>query len=62
MADRYYGIDRGLQGARNVTEDASTTGLDVEVRVDLIGMSKQEVLLAIDSLKEAIIQDSWPPA
>ena len=62
MADRYYGIDRGLQGARNVTEDESTTGLDVEVRVDLIGMSKQEVLLAIDSIKEAIIQDSWPPA
>jgi hypothetical protein len=62
MADRFYGIDRGLQGVRNVTESASTTSLDVEVRVDLIGMSKLEVLLALDTLKEAITQDNWPPA
>lgn len=62
MADRFYGIDRGNQGVRNVTEAASTTGLDVEVRVDLIGMSKLEVLLALDTLKDAITQDSWPPA
>lgn len=62
MPDRFYGIDRGNQGVRNVTEAASTTGLDVEVRVDLIGMSKVEVLLALDTLKEAIVQDSWPPA
>ena len=62
MADRFYGIDRGNQGVRNVTEAASTTSLDVEVRVDLIGMSKQEVLLAIDTIKEAIFQDTWPPA
>jgi len=45
-----------------VTESASTTGLDVEVRVDLIGMSKSEVILMLDTLKEAIVQDSWPPA
>lgn len=62
MADRFYGIDRGNQGVRNVTEAASTTGLDVEVRVDLIGMSKVEVLLALDVLKQAITQDTWPPA
>lgn len=62
MADRFYGIERGNQGVRNVTESASTTSLDIEVRVDLIGMSKLEVLLAIDTLKEAIAQDTWPPA
>lgn len=62
MSDRFYGIERGNQGVRNVTESASTTGLDVEVRVDLIGMSKLEVLLALDTLKEAIVQDAWPPA
>ena len=62
MADRFYGIERGNQGVRNVTESASTTSLDVEVRVDLIGMSKLEVLLALDTLMEAIVQDAWPPA
>lgn len=62
MSDRFYGIERGNQGVRNVTESASTTSLDVEVRVDLIGMSKLEVLLALDTLREAIVQDTWPPA
>lgn len=64
MADRFYGIDRGEQGVRNVTEGSgSTATTDVEVRVDLAAnMSKQEVLLAIDVLKEAIFQDTWPPA
>jgi hypothetical protein len=63
MADRFYGIDRGEQGVRNVTEGAASTATtDVELRVDLIGMSKLEVLLAIDTIKDAIIQDTWPPA
>jgi hypothetical protein len=63
MADRFYGIDRGEQGVRNVTEGAASTATtDVEVRVDLIGMSKMEVLLALDTIKEAILQDTWPPA
>jgi hypothetical protein len=63
MADRFYGIDRGEQGVRNVTEGSSSTATtDVEVRVDLIGMSKLEVLLALDTIKEAILQDTWPPA
>lgn len=63
MADRFYGIDRGEQGVRNVTEGSSSTATtDVEVRVDLIGMSKLEVLLALDTIKEAIAQDTWPPA
>lgn len=64
MADRFYGIDRGEQGERNVTEGSSSTATtDVEVRIDLAAnMSKMEVLLAIDSIKDAILQDSWPPA
>lgn len=64
MANRYYGIDRGEQGVRNVTEGASSTATtDVEVRVDLAAnMQKMEVLLALDTIKEAILQDTWPPA
>lgn len=64
MAERFYGIDRGEQGVRNVTEGASSTATtDVEVRVDLdANMQKMEVLLALDTIKEAILQDTWPPA
>jgi hypothetical protein len=64
MADRFYGIDRGEQGVRNVTEGSSSTATtDVEVRVDLAAnMNKIEVLLALDTIKEAITQDTWPPA
>ena len=64
MADRFYGIDRGEQGVRNVTEGAASTATtDVELRVDLAAnMQKDEVLFAIDSIKQAIIQDTWPPA
>ena len=64
MAERFYGIDRGEQGVRNVTEGSgSTATTDVEVRVDLAAnMQKMEVLLALDTIKEAILQDTWPPA
>jgi hypothetical protein len=64
MADRFYGIDRGEQGVRNVTEGATSTATtDVELRVDLAAnMQKDEGLYAIDSIKQAIIQDIWPPA
>lgn len=64
MASRYYGIDRGKQGkGSDITEDSSTTGLDVEVAVDLAAsMSKQEVLLALDAIRQRIFEDTWPPA
>ena len=64
MAERFYGLDRGEQGVRDVTEGAASTATtDVEVRVDLAAnMQKMEVLLALDVIKEAIIQDTWPPA
>lgn len=64
MADRFYGIDRGEQGVRNVTEgNSSTATTDVELRVDLAAnMQKDEVLYALDAIKQAIIQDIWPPA
>ena len=64
MAERFYGIDRGEQGVRNITEgNATTATTDVELRVDLAAnMQKDEVLFAIDTIKQAIIQDIWPPA
>jgi hypothetical protein len=64
MADRFYGIDRGEQGKGEVTEGSSSTATtDVEVRIDLAAnMEKQEVLNALDVIKQAIFEDTWPPA
>lgn len=64
MAERFYGIDRGESGKGDVTEGSATTATtDVEVRIDLAAsMDKQEVLRAIDIIKQAIFEDTWPPA
>lgn len=68
MAQRYYGLNRG-ETQTAVTEGSSTTaGLDVEVRVDLAGISAggdglSEVLTMLENIKQYIITKSkWPPA
>jgi hypothetical protein len=67
MANRYYGLDLGDQ-ANDVTEAASTTATtDIEVRVDLAGVTsghegKSQVLIALDNIKQWIIKGNWPPA
>jgi hypothetical protein len=62
MASRYYGLDRG-EGKNSVTEDSSSTATtDAEVRVDLVAaMSRSEVLLALEIIKDAIAEADWPP-
>jgi len=67
MAERFYGLDRGENGTGDVTEGAATTAtLDVEVRIDLAAFSgasgRGEVLVLLDIIKNAILQDDWPPA
>lgn len=62
MASRYFGIDRGVQKT-TVTQDSSTLSKDVELVVDLAaGMSKAEVLQAIDYLRGYVTENIWPPA
>lgn len=67
MAERFYGLDKGENGTGDVTEGAASTAtLDVEVRIDLAAFSgagsRSEVLILIDIIKNAILQDTWPPA
>lgn len=69
MAERFYGIDRGdEQIPSSVTEGSSSTATtDVEIRIDLAGFSgtaqdRENVLALIDVIKQAILQDDWPPA
>lgn len=67
MAERYYGVDLG-QVTESVTEGSSSTAtLDVEVRIDLAGISadgksRQDVIIALENIKMAIMRDTWPPA
>lgn len=62
MAQRYYGLDRG-ESKNSVTEGSgSTATTDAEVRVDLAaGMSRSEVLLALDIIASRIVESIWPP-
>lgn len=64
MATRLYGISLG-ETSQNVAEGVgSAVAADtVEITIDLAdGLSKQEVLIAIDEIKNHIVQGIWPPA
>lgn len=62
MANRYIGNDKGATYV-NITEDSSTTSKDVEVVIDLsASMSKSEVLVKLEEIKDYIIKANWPMA
>ena len=62
MADRFYGLDRG-QTEFDVTEQATTPTLDVEVSFDLaVNLKKSEVLLLLDMIRNHIVKGDFPPA
>lgn len=62
MADRFYGVNRGGV-KKDITEAASTTSLDVEVRFEILaGQSRQEIIDALEYIRQYIMEDTWPPA
>lgn len=62
MASRYYGLNRG-QRAVDIVEGSSTGSKSVEIAIDLAhNMTRSEVLQAIEYIKGAITEDTWPPA
>lgn len=62
MAHRFWGVNLG-QHQTDVVEGAVTNATNVEVNVDLaIGMSREEVLRALELIRQEIIMDVWPPA
>lgn len=64
MATRLYGLSRG-ETEFSVTEDvgSAVAADDVELTVDLAAnMTKNEVLMALDMLKNHIVKGPWPPA
>lgn len=64
MASRFYGCNFGGEVSSEVTESGSTTSMNVEVQVvyDATNNSRLATLKALDAIKQAIIEDTWPPA
>jgi hypothetical protein len=63
MAERWWNAPLGAQIPQEVVEGAADTSQFVAVRCrfDATGNSKELALLAIDAVRNAIIQDTWPP-
>lgn len=65
MADRYYAVSAlGGDLATDVTEGGAATPaafVDVRITYDATGNSKLEAVKALDAVKMAILQDTWPP-
>lgn len=63
MATRYYRVPLGGSVAQDVTEAASSSLVWVEVQCvyDLSGNSKNELLQALDAVKQYVLGDAWPP-
>lgn len=58
----YFGIELGL-ALDTVTDDTSSTSKSVEAVVELDdNPTKEQVLLALENIKEYILQSPWPPA
>lgn len=62
MASRYYALDVGLP-LTSVVEGSSTQSKTVEVAVDLAdSATREQVIVALENIKNYILQDVWPPA
>lgn len=62
MASRYYALDIG-DNEYEVSEGASTQSKTVEIAVDLAdSATREQVIVAIDNIKNYILRDIWPPA
>lgn len=63
MADRFWSVDLGENIASAVTEGSSTSSEAIELRCTYTttGVDKRTVLVALESIRNYILQDAWPP-
>lgn len=64
MAKQYLGLTRGNRLDGSITEDSSTTSKSIELVIDLAdtALTKNDVLIALETLEAYIIKRSWPLA
>lgn len=61
MASNYYGINAG-KNADTAVVASSTNSTDVEIRYDTTNVtSREQLLIAIDNLKNFILQQTFAP-
>ena len=64
MASPHYGANSGADVSSDVTESAGATGLNLNLEVvyDATNNGRLATLRALDAIKQAIVEDTWPPA
>jgi hypothetical protein len=64
MTDRYYGVEFGQDKTQVLEGGTSTAAKDVEVRItyDATANGKQAAVVALEVIRQRIIEDTWPPA
>lgn len=64
MAKRYIGLTRGNKLDGSISEDSSTTSKAIELVVDLAdtALTKNDVLIALETLEAYIQKRTWPLA
>lgn len=62
MASEYFGIDLG--GAiSDIEQDSSTNSTDIELAVDLTNSpTREQVIVALQNIRDYLLQIDWPPA
>ena len=62
MATKSYTIVRGEPWWNTTVGAGSAVGTDtVQLIVDYSGMTKTDVLIALENIKMKIVEDGWPP-
>lgn len=62
MAHRWWGLNRG-QYYTDVVEQSTDPSKNISVDLDLTAnMTKEDVIVALEQIRIAIIEDKWPPA
>lgn len=62
MASHYYALDIG-ENEYQVVDGSATQSKTVEIAVDLAdSATRDQVLVAIDNIKNFILRDIYPPA
>lgn len=62
MADKFYSLALGEQGAHQVTEGASTSGEAIEVRInDSVYANRLDVIIALETIVDFLSTKETTP-
>jgi hypothetical protein len=64
MADRFWSCEFGADKVAVAETGSTTAAADVEVRItyDATNNGKQAALMALEAIRQRIVEETWPPA